>query len=527
MNDEIKKIINNFNVVSFDIFDTLLVSSFIDNNDKFDYIAVLKNIPDFKNLRIKAENKARCLKQIKSDKVIEDVALTEIYNYLSEEYLDLIDLEKQLDLMSLRKNKELYEIYNYALSQNKKIIIVSDSYYDSKFLKYLLNKNGYNGFERIFSSSDIGKMKSTGNLFKYVVSSLSIEPGKIVHIGDNKKADFEKALENGLRAFHYSSAKDKLKKFNPAILNFYNKYRAYFSPIIGLQLLKGENITNYWERLGYNIGGVLCYFFLQSVIQTVKKNKISDVFFIARDCYIFSKISENFFGENCPRFHYIYVNRNINKLYNNTVLESNEFSRYIKSINLKGERILVVDTCAKTFSAQTLIEKYLKDMHIEGLYLSVKHNNSINYSTLTSYNWENFNLFNWNFIEFLLSSCERPIVDIKDLKPVYQSDIDKNEELRLKLYKHLYVGNMKFMTDFHEMFSEASLCVPMDIIFEFIGVFWDNLTETDKVNLSKIRHPVDSHQNTYVSILNPKKDFAKLLRARIKDNRSLLCNIKH
>ena len=76
MNDEIKKIINNFNVVSFDIFDTLLVSSFIDNNDKFDYIAVLKNIPDFKNLRIKAENKARCLKQIKSDKVIEDVALT-------------------------------------------------------------------------------------------------------------------------------------------------------------------------------------------------------------------------------------------------------------------------------------------------------------------------------------------------------------------------------------------------------------------------------------------------------------------
>lgn len=64
-------------------------------------------------------------------------------------------------------------------------------------------------------------------------------------------------------------------------------------------------------------------------------------------------------------------------------------------------------------------------MHIEGLYLSVKQNNSINYSTLTSYDWENFNLFNWNFIEFLLSSSERPIVDIKDLKPVYQSDIDK------------------------------------------------------------------------------------------------------
>ena len=92
-------------MVSFDIFDTLLVRSFIDNNDKFDYIAVLKNIPDFKNLRIKAENKARCLKQIKSDKVIEDVALTEIYNYLSEEYLDLITLEKQLDLMSLKEEQ--------------------------------------------------------------------------------------------------------------------------------------------------------------------------------------------------------------------------------------------------------------------------------------------------------------------------------------------------------------------------------------------------------------------------------------
>lgn len=517
MNDKLKKIINNFDVISFDIFDTLLVSVFLNNGDKFDYIAKFKDLPNFKMARIKAENQARCIKQIKSNKTIEDISLLEIYNCLADKYKALIDVEKKLDFRSWQKNVELYEIYHYALSQNKKIIIVSDTYYDANFLSYLLNTNGYIGFEYIFSSSDIGKMKSTGNLYKYIIRSLNIKAREILHIGNNKKVDFDKALENGLNAFHYPSTRmDKLKHNNPSLLEFYDKHSAYLSPIIGIQLLNAENITDYWEKLGYNVGGVLCYFFLLSIIQTANAKDISDIFFIARDCYIFSKISKNFFDKNIPHFHYIYANRNINKLYNKAEIKDNEFSKYINSCSLKGNRILVVDTCAKTFSAQTLITKYLKDIYVEGLYLSVKHNDSIKHSTLTSYDWENFHLFNWNFVEFLLSSCEKPIVDIKNLKPVYQSDIDKNEKIRLKLYKRLYKGNLRFMIDFHKIFFDFPLYMPMDIILQFIGVFWNNLTDIDKENLSKVKHPIDSNQKTYISILNPKKDFFELLYTKIK-----------
>lgn len=516
VNDELQKIIKDFDIISFDVFDTLLISVFLSNDDKFDYIGKFKNLQGFKISRIKAENKARYIKQIKSNKLIEDVTLQDIYDYIDDEYKALIDIEKRLDLYSYQKNIELCKVYSYALSQNKKIIIVSDTYYDANFLSRLLNKNGYNGFGHIFSSSDTGKMKSTGNLYKYVTESLGVKAGKILHIGDNKKVDFEKALENGLSAFHYSTKANKLKKITPQMLAFYNKYSVYFSPIIGIQLLNTESITNYWEKLGYNVGGVLCYSFLLSIIQIANTKNISDIFFVARDCYIFSKIDERLFGKDTPRFHYIYANRQINKLYNNVEIKDNDFSKYINSLDLKGGRVLVVDTCAKTFSAQTLITKYLNNAYVEGLYFSVKYNDAIKYSTLTSYDWEHFHLFNWNFVEFLLSSYEKPVIDIKDLKPVYQNDIDRNEEIRLESYIHLYRGNFKFMIDFHKVFRDFPLCIPMDIVFEFIGVFWNNLTETDKEYLSKIKHPIDSNQKTYISILSPKKDIFKLLHSIIK-----------
>ena len=72
------------------------------------------------------------------------------------------------------------------------------------------------------------------------------------------------------------------------------------------------------------------------------------------------------------------------------------------------------------------------------------------------------------------------------------------------------------MFDFHKIFFDFPLYMPMDIILQFIGVFWNNLTDIDKENLSKVKHPIDSNQKTYISILNPKKDFFELLYTKIK-----------
>lgn len=521
MLEELKKLVDEHIIISFDIFDTLLINLFLTDEDKFDYIEKLKNAEGFKSARLRSENKARALQQIKSNKTVEDISLEEIYNHLDSKYQEFINLEKALDLQTMRKNAEIFEIYNYALAQNKKIIITSDTYYDSKYLTKLLNQNGYSGFSYIFTSNETGKMKATGNLYKHIIQNLEISSDKILHIGDNILADIEKAIQNNISTYHYPSKRKFFleNKINPALMEFYKKYPAYISPILGLQMQRQDILSNYWENLGYSIGGVLCYFFLKTVLQIAKNKNLTDIFFIARDCYIFSKIPQEILEENIPKLHYVYVNRNIKKLYENQENTTNEFKKYLHSISLKGNRIAVVDTCAKTFSAQILIQDYLKEKYIEGIYLSAKNNPAINYTMLTSYDWENFKLFNWNFVEFLLSSPENPIIDIKDNKPVYISELDEQENIRIELYKKLYIGNMKFISSYNKIFKDFLLDIPLDIIFQYISIFWNNMSQEDKQHLSKIKHPVDSHQKTYISIVNPCKDLSDILRARIKNNR--------
>lgn len=190
---KIQNVVDNYKIISFDIFDTLLKRNVMKPSDIFCLVEKEynlyneKKILDFKKLRIEAESAAR----MKSSK--EDVLLEDIYKELGVEdivAIKLMEIELKIEQDFLMPNQDMKTIYEYALSKGKKIIIVSDMYLSKTFIQSILSRCGYKNYSDIYISSEIGYLKSSGKLFKHIIKLNNFNPKDILHIGDAKKGDW-------------------------------------------------------------------------------------------------------------------------------------------------------------------------------------------------------------------------------------------------------------------------------------------------------------------------------------------------
>ncbi|MEJ5273769.1 MAG: HAD-IA family hydrolase, partial [Spirochaetota bacterium] len=229
----------------------------------------------------------------------------------------------ELDLCS--KRELAYELYNIAVSANKRIICVSDMYYESNFLNKLLQKNGYNKISKIYVSSEIGARKDTGDLYDYLLSQENVKPYEILHIGDNEQSDFLIPLSKGIIAFHLPNNKDlcitKKETFQKIWANPEN-YTPYERIIIGYTINKWteniigstpQNLFGTKEEMGYfgigpvlfSIAQILC---TNSEIQT----NYQVIHFASRDGYLPLKgyeLLRTTVYNNCIEGEYLYAGR--------------------------------------------------------------------------------------------------------------------------------------------------------------------------------------------------------------------------
>lgn len=92
-----------------------------------------------------------------------------------------------------------------AKSRGLKVIIVSDTYLSARQLRGLIEqaagKQVVDLIDRIFVSCEAGISKSQGLLQK-ALSAIKVKPSHVLHIGDNKSADFDASRAIGVPALH-------------------------------------------------------------------------------------------------------------------------------------------------------------------------------------------------------------------------------------------------------------------------------------------------------------------------------------
>lgn len=159
--------IEKYDIVSFDIFDTLLKRNVKKPTDVFEYIEKKNNKTGFCEQRIAAEKRARTKKN-GVEVTLSDIYAEMPYDFSSEE------LEAEGEL--LIANDWILPVYKHAL-KSKRVIITSDMYLPEEFICQILEREGLGGYEKLYLSSSVGKTKYSGELFELIIGELGKKIG--------------------------------------------------------------------------------------------------------------------------------------------------------------------------------------------------------------------------------------------------------------------------------------------------------------------------------------------------------------
>ncbi|MEI8665372.1 hypothetical protein P4S81_11620 [Pseudoalteromonas sp. B28] len=158
---DLKKLINNSEIVSFDIFDTVILRKVFEPADIFTIVENLYNDEhkkldiDFKSIRGNAE--AEATKILAELNGTQSIGLDEIYAHIQKtQDLDsktintLKALEIEIELKFCVKNEYMHSFYQYCIDNSKKVIFTSDMYLPEYVIKKFFTIMGIQNFINYF-----------------------------------------------------------------------------------------------------------------------------------------------------------------------------------------------------------------------------------------------------------------------------------------------------------------------------------------------------------------------------------------
>ena len=557
-------IVKNFDVISFDIFDTLLLRPYKKPTDLFYHMEKELKKPGFCKARVEAERKARI--KFKNQ---DEITLDQIYECIEcTDFNQLKEKELNFEFDVLYKNQQIYEIYKEAIKYGKIVLAVSDMYLPKEFLVKVLIKNGYTELTDIFVSSELNGCKYNKKIFKYILKKLNLLPQQIIHIGDNITSDKEIPESLGIRGCYKPSLVKELTDL-PANTKFANyALESSLTSSVFLALFanfkKYNNLESPLFELGYLLGGPLAVGFCQFIEEKCQKNNIDHIIFTARDGYSLHKVYNILFDK--PRSSsYIYATRSIilqclpfysqNIIYKRKILcmylqddcESlsdkdvltkfeelkhdlelwsrknlDNYKQYISSQNILGNRIAAVDMTTGSFSSLHFFNAIFGKKCKFGLFTYCFNSEK----NLKYYSWGE-RLYGYkddpiiNLSEELITSPECSIIGIADRKPIFQT-WNVVETYRANNYKEILRGIVAFTQDYKRILNKHRIEIPCAEIEKLMKHYIICMNNSD-INLFK--HMYHSYGSSSLNYLNLYDDLIKYRNFSLA-NRNIVFLIK-
>lgn len=299
--DILTSMIADAEIVTFDIFDTLITRNVLRPIDIFLVIdKKLKNASYiFSKERIKAEAELQ-----QKNPTIEQIyiQLQKNLNLTEAKKTELLNLEIETEKQFLIRRDSMCLILENAAKSGKKIYLVSDMYLSKKHLQYILHTLGINDYDNLFVSCDFGCSKEEG-LFEVLIDRMNLIPDKCLHIGDNLYADIKAARKAGMKTFHVYSP---MEMFEQSIYSQFleditslesnivlSNFAAYaFNDSFGNYEKNGKLIIENDDQLVKLMIAPVIFKYLLWLIQKIIEYKIELVIFPSRDGFILKEIYE-------------------------------------------------------------------------------------------------------------------------------------------------------------------------------------------------------------------------------------------
>ena len=291
----VKNRLLSFDVISFDIFDTLILRPFSKPTDLFMIVGKRLNKAEFYRIRTDAERRAR--EEAMQKKGTREITIYDIYRIIEQRTGIPADLglqtEFETELDYCFANPYMKKVYRLLQEQGKMIVITSDMYLPKEMMEKLLHKNGFTGYDMLYVSCDYGCSKSNGSLYHYVKNDY---PGKtIIHVGDNMNSDIKCAVAAGVESEHYRNCHEIGNPYRADGMSAF--VESSYSGIVNTYLHNSDKVFSPLYEYGFIYGGLYVLGFCNWIHKRVKQEGIDKILFLSRDGYIYQKVFNMMFDD--------------------------------------------------------------------------------------------------------------------------------------------------------------------------------------------------------------------------------------
>ncbi len=296
--------LQKYDLISLDIFDTLLFRALAQPVDLFAHIweKVIENYEnltdisplEFQKLRIEIERRSR------NKAFNREVNLDDIYRELPKLVVKNIEKIKQIELTAEKEycypNWDILNLIKEAKQAGLHVSLVSDMYLNKNQITSILEFNHVDTsyFDYIIVSNEEKCAKHNGELYEVLFSKYpEISKERILHIGDNRNSDYVQAVKAGINAYHYDVIPDKLYSIYD-----YEKIR-HNSPqreIISLRKLAATTFLNQLEfdksayEIGASIVGPFLTLYISWVCDRLEALGIKRIYPLMREGYLLGEL---------------------------------------------------------------------------------------------------------------------------------------------------------------------------------------------------------------------------------------------
>ena len=318
-------------VVSFDMFDTLILRPVDTPADLFYFVGERLNIPNFRDIRKKAERTAR--ERHIAECGNGEVTLAQIYDVLAEQLCIPAEkgmaVESDVEISLCMPNPFMLKVWNKVKAAGKKVIITTDMYLPGNTLEAMLEKCGFTGYDAVFLSNEYGFGKYNGKLYAEVKSAYP--KCSICHIGDNFRADYVLAKKAKIHAVYYRNIQEYGKKFRTDRMSYLigSAYRS----LVNRRMFCMEKCSPAME-FGYKYGGLLLLGFCEFIHEQSAQKKADKILFFSRDGYIVKKLYDKLYPDQ--QTEYVYWSRAASSKLCADIYPQNYFCRFLDQKSSKG-----------------------------------------------------------------------------------------------------------------------------------------------------------------------------------------------
>lgn len=293
VNNVVEKL-SAYDIISFDIFDTLILRPFETPDDLFGVLALEMGRPDFKDIRLSADRAMRIL----TNKPNNEINLYDTYRYIEEVYKINADKwsrrEIELEKEFCYANSYMKEIYDKLIANGKTVIATSDMYLPGGILTELLHGCGYTEIKKVFVSCDYTCCKATGQLQR-IVQKFCGQDKRYIQVGDNYISDIQGSESCGWGTYYYENINQRGAQYRP--VTHKTLARSIYCGIVNAELHAAPKTLAKYYEFGFVYGGFLVCGYCEWLNRLAKSEGIDKFLFISRDGDIISKVYNKFYKE--------------------------------------------------------------------------------------------------------------------------------------------------------------------------------------------------------------------------------------